>query len=199
MTQPARPTRHVTNQEGSQTENPGPVIRTGLIWPPGPQGRWLADWLAGLRAPEPMSGRRALLAMFALFFVGAAVAGWLQLGFLTGFSFAAGCVLAARFARRSALLAVLVSPPLIFLIAVVCAETVSSSGASSGHAGLLSAAEGTILTLAAAAPWLFGGEALALIVAMFRGLPQCISDLGAGLRGEDPAHAADWGAPGRTS
>lgn len=199
MTQPAKSTRHVTNQEGRPTDNPEPVSRTGLIWPPGPQGRQLADWLAGLRAPEPMTGRRALLAMFALFFVGAAVAGWLQLGFLTGFSFASGCVLAARFARRSALLAVVVSPPLIFLIAVVCAEGISSSGAGSGHAGLLSAAEGIILTLAAAAPWLFGGEALALTVAMFRGLPQCVSDLGAGLRGEDPAHVTDWAAPGRTS
>ena len=74
-----------------------------------------------------MTGRGAVLAMFALFFTGAAIAGLLHLGVLVGFSFLAGCVLAARFARRSALLVVVVSPPLIFLIAVACAESISSS------------------------------------------------------------------------
>jgi hypothetical protein len=135
--------------------------------------------------------------MFALFFLSALVADTLHLGFLVGFSFLAGCLLAARFARRSALLAVVVSPPLIFFVAVACAESVSSSAAT-GHAGLLAAAEGTILTLAAAAPWLFGGEALGLVLALFRGLPQCVRDLRAGLRGEGMARAtAELTAPGR--
>jgi hypothetical protein len=133
-----------------------------------------------------LTSRGAVLAMFALFFLGALVADTLHLGFLVGFSFLAGCVLAARFARRSALLAVVVSPPLIFFVAVVCAESVSSSAATGG---LLAAAEGTILTLAAAAPWLFGGEALGLVLALFRGLPQCVRDLRAGLRGEGMTHA----------
>ena len=135
-----------------------------------------------------LTSRGAVLAMFALFFLGALVADTLHLGFLVGFSFLAGCVLAARFARRSALLAVVVSPPLIFFVAVGCAESVSSSAAT-GRAGLLAAAEGTILTLAAAAPWLFGGEALGLVLALFRGLPQCVRDLRAGLRGEGMTHA----------
>ena len=34
-----------------------------------------------------------------------------------------------------------------------------------------------MLTLASAAPWLFTGVALSVIVAWFRGLPQCVSDL----------------------
>lgn len=151
--------------------------------------RQIAD-RAQYRSPTGrMTSRGAIAAMFGLFFLSAIVADLLHLGFLVGLSFLAGCVLAARFARRSALLAVVVSPPLIFLIAVVCAESVSSSAATS-HAGLLSAAEGTILTLAAAAPWLFGGEALGLILALFRGLPQCVRDLRAGLRGEDMTRAA---------
>ena len=83
----------------------------------------------------------------------------------------------------------MVSPPLIFLIAVACAESISSS--ATGHSRVLSAAEGTILTLAAAAPWLFGGEALGLVLALFRGLPQCVRDLRAGLRG--PVTPRPWG------
>jgi uncharacterized protein DUF6542 len=142
------------------------------------------------RSPSSqMTCRGAVLAMFVLFFLGALIADLLHLGFLVGLSFLAGCVLAARFARRSALLAVVVSPPLIFLVAVVCAEGLSSSAATD-RAGLLSAAEGTILTLAAAAPWLFGGEVLGLALALFRGLPQCVRDLRAGLRGEGMTHAA---------
>ncbi len=143
--------------------------------------RQFAGRSADYRPSARLTGRGAVLAMFALFFAGAALADLLHLGVLVGFSFLAGCVLAVRFTRRSALLIVVVSPPLIFLMAVACAESLSSS--ATGHSRLLSAAEGTILTLAAAAPWLFGGEALGLVLALFRGLPQCIRDLRAGLRG----------------
>jgi hypothetical protein len=151
----------------------------------------IADRSQDHRPPARMTGRGAVLAMFALFFTGAAIADLLHLGVLAGLSFLAGCVLAVRFARRSALLIVVVSPPLIFLIAVACAESISSS--PTGHSRVLSAAEGTILTLAAAAPWLFGGEALGLVLALFRGLPQCVRDLRAGLRG--PVSPGPGGAP----
>ena len=154
----------------------------------------IADRSQDHQPPARMTGRGAVLAMFALFFTGAALAGLLHLGVLVGFSFLAGCVLAARFARRSALLVVVVTPPLIFLIAVACAESISSS--STGHSRVLAAAEGTILTLAAAAPWLFGGEALGLVLALFRGLPQCVRDLRAGLRGPvSPGPGAAWADP----
>jgi hypothetical protein len=156
------------------------------------QTEQFANRIQDQRPSARMTGRGAVLAMFALFFTGAAVADLLHLGFLVGFSFLAGCVLAVRFAKRSALLAVVVSPPLIFLIAVACAESISSSGAT-GHSGMLSAAEGTILTLAAAAPWLFGGEALGLVLALFLGLPQCVRELRAGLRGPvTPGPGAPW-------
>jgi hypothetical protein len=129
-----------------------------------------------------MTGRGAVLAMFAVFFTGTATAELLSLGALTGISVVAGCVLAARFARRGSLLVVVVSPPLIFLIAVICAEAVTSSS-TTGHSGFLSAAEGTILMLAGVAPWLFAGVALSLVIAMLRGLPQCIRDLRESVRG----------------
>jgi hypothetical protein len=153
-----------------------------------------ADQSPDYRPPARLTGRGAVLAMFALFFGGAALADLLHLGVLVGFSFLAGCLLVVRFTRRSALLIVVVSPPLIFLIAVACAESLSSS--ATGHSRVLSAAEGTVLTLAAAAPWLLGGEALGLVLALFRGLPQCIRDLRAGLRGPvSPGARAPWADP----
>ena len=65
-----------------------------------------ADRSQDHRPPARITGRGAVLAMFALFFAGAAIADLLHLGVLAGFSFLAGCVLAVRFARRSALLIV---------------------------------------------------------------------------------------------
>jgi hypothetical protein len=106
----------------------------------------------------------------------------MHVGFLTGFAVLTGCVLAARFARRSALLAVAVSPPLVFAIAVVCAEAVTGS-ATAGHSGFLAATEGVFLTLAGAAPWLFASVAICLVITLLRGLPQCVRDLREELRG----------------
>jgi hypothetical protein len=130
-----------------------------------------------------MTARGAVLAMFSLFFLGTLVAGWMHLGVLTGFSFVAGAVLAARYTRRDGLLAVVVTPPLIFVIALTVTEVLTSHADTVKHS-LISAAEGTILTLAATAPWLFVGVIAGLAVAMFRGLPQCVRDLRAELRGD---------------
>ena len=103
-----------------------------------------------------MTARGAVLAMFALFFLGMLAAGSLHLGVLTGLSFVAGSALAARYTRREGLLAVVVTPPLIFLVALVAFEAFTSHADTTKHA-LTSAAEGVILTLAAVAPWLSAG------------------------------------------
>jgi hypothetical protein len=132
-----------------------------------------------------MTGRGAVLAMFALFLAGTLVADWLHLGLLTGLSFVAGCAVAARYTRRSGLLAVTVSPPVIFLAALICVEVLNSAGGTVRHT-MESVAEGTILTLASVAPWLFVGVILGLIIALVRGLPGCVRDLSAEMRGERP-------------
>jgi hypothetical protein len=49
---------------------------------------------------------------------------------------------------------------------------------------LTAAAEGIVLTLAAVAPWLFSGVIIGLVIALLRGLPQCVRDLSAELRGD---------------
>ena len=137
---------------------------------------------ASPRAPS-MTARGAILAMLALFFVGMLAAGSLHLGVLTGLSFVAGSALAARYTRREGLLAVVVTPPLIFLVALVAFEAFTSHADTTKHA-LASAAEGTIFTLAAVAPWLFCGVLVGVVIALFRGLRQCVSDLRTELHGD---------------
>ena len=120
--------------------------------------------------------------MFAVFFFGSLIAGRLHLEVLTGLSFVAGCALAACYTRRDALLTVVTTPPLIFMIVLVGTVSMTSHADTVRHT-LLSAAEGVILALAAVAPWLFTGVVIGLIIALFRGLPQSVRDLGAELRG----------------
>ena len=128
-----------------------------------------------------MTARGAVLAMFVLFFLGLLAAGGLHLGLLTGLSFVAGCALAARYTKRDGLLTAVATPPLIFLIALVCTETMSSH-ADTLRRTVTSVVEGTVLTMASVAPWLFSGVILGVIIAMFRGLPQCVRELRADMR-----------------
>jgi hypothetical protein len=130
-----------------------------------------------------MTARGAVLAMFALFFFGTLIADQLHLELLAGLSFVAGCALAACYSRRDALLTVVTTPPLIFMIVLVGTVLMTSHADTVRHT-LTSAAEGVILTLAAVAPWLFTGVIIGLIIAVFRGLPQSVRDLGAELRGD---------------
>jgi hypothetical protein len=115
--------------------------------------------------------------------VGTLAAGWLHLEVLAGLSFVAGCALAPWYSRRDALLTVVVTPPLIFMASLVIAELLTSHADTVRHS-LTSAAEGIVLTLAGVAPWLFCGVVIGLIVALLRGLPQCVRDMGAELRGD---------------
>jgi hypothetical protein len=121
--------------------------------------------------------------MFFFFLAGTMAAGWVHADLLAGLAFVAGCSLAACYTRRDALLTVVVSPPLVFMAALVITELMTSHGDTLHHT-LTSAAEGTILTLAEVAPWLFAGVIISLIIAMVRGLPQCVRDLSAELRGD---------------
>jgi len=67
---------------------------------------------------------------------------------------------------------VVVSPPLLFLGAVVLVNALTGSG------GLLfSVVLGSVVTLASVAPWLAAGMIVTVIIALIRGLPRCIRDL----------------------
>jgi hypothetical protein len=119
--------------------------------------------------------------MLLLFLVSLLVASWLEWGVLAGASFVIGSVAAAWYTRPRDLLAVAVSPPLLFFCTLVCVKAVTAQGAV-----VISAVEGTALTLANVAPWLFAGVILYLIVAWARGLPQCVTELRRGLRPDLP-------------
>ena len=153
----------------------------------------LARQPAGARphvaVPEPGQGwpgigvRGAASAMLALFLVGNLLAGWLGLDALAGLGFAAGCLLAAVCTRRRDLLLMITMPPILFLAAVLGTEALTSAGSTFATSAQAIAA-GTVLTLSAAAPWLFCGVVLCVAIATFRGLPQCVRDMRMGLRGQ---------------
>lgn len=126
-----------------------------------------------------LTARGAALAMFSICFPGTLTSGWLHFPVLSGASFVAACVLAALATRREDLLVVVTLPPVVFLASAICVAAVSANGG-----GVLAAASGIALTLGGAALWLFIGEGSALLLSLFRGLPRCVRDLRADLRGE---------------
>ena len=128
-----------------------------------------------------LTGRGAIAGMLLLFLFSLLVANWLQWGVLAGASFVVGSVAAAWYTRPRDLLAVAVSPPLLFFCALVCVKALTAQGTM-----VISTVEGTALTLANVAPWLFAGVILYLIVAWARGLPQCVTELRHGLRPDLP-------------
>lgn len=127
-----------------------------------------------------MGARAAAVVMFFAFLLTDLAAGWLHVVALTGFGFAAGSAAAAGRTRWQELLLVVTTPPVIFLAAVTCGELITLHlNHVAASAGLVLA--GIFLTLSAAAPWMFGGLAGALVIATVRGLPQCVRELRAEL------------------
>jgi hypothetical protein len=138
-----------------------------------------------------LTGRGAVLGIFALCFLGILMADRLGWGLLTGGTFLIACVLAAAFTQSSDLLTVAVSPPALFLAAVIVGKALTSSGNL-----ILSTAAGTLITLANSAPWLLAGTALSLIITFSRGLRQNITALSNELSGASavsPARSRDTG------
>jgi hypothetical protein len=141
-------------------------------------------------AAARLTGRGAILSLFGLSFLGLLISNWLSWGTLGNGTFVAGCVLIACCAVPRDLLLVAVSPPLVFFSACVCVKVATSNGGAS-------AAEGTLVTLAGSAPWLFAGTALTLLIGLPRGILRNIRELCQSLRG-DPYTPLDGdaGPPG---
>jgi len=145
--------------------------------PAGEQDTPRSPQATGERGRIALTGRGAVAGMLVLFFFVLLVATWLQWGFLAGASFLIGSVGAAWYTKRRDLLTVAVSPPLLFFAALICVKALTAKGST-----IISTVEGTALTLANVAPWLFAGVIVSLIVAWVRGLPQCVADLRRDLR-----------------
>jgi hypothetical protein len=167
-TLPGAPERTRPGEPGQPKAKPGPASGADAGTAEGratPGGVWL-------------TGRGALVVVFALCLLGLAVSGWLHWGLLTGLVFVAATCLAAARTQRSDLLVVAVSPPALFLIAALCTKALGSGGS------VLSTLEGTLITLANAAPWLIGGTLLSLIIAFSRGMWGNVRTLRKDLRGD---------------
>jgi hypothetical protein len=122
-----------------------------------------------------LTGRGAIVVMLAIFALGLLGASWLGWPVLAGGSFLVGSAAAAACVRPTGLLTVAVTPPLLFGVTLVGVKVATGNTA-------FSVVEGTAITLAGAAPWLFAGIALSLIIAWSRGLRQCVRDLRQELR-----------------
>jgi hypothetical protein len=174
-----RPELDVTGIVVTGDDGPGPVQTVpGQVIGRGATARERRPVAAGRRSRPKLTGRGAVLTMVAVFFLGSLIGVAVQASWLAGLSYVAGCLLAVSYARREALLVVVTAPPLIFLVMLVLDELITAS-----RSAALATAEGTLLTLAAVAPWLLAGTAAYLVVAMMRGLPQCVRDLRIGLSG----------------
>jgi hypothetical protein len=114
-----------------------------------------------------------MIGVFTLGLLAEAVSGW---ALLAGLAFVLGSAAAARYIKPADLLTVAVTPPLVFFGVLLCLKAVSATGNV-----LVSIVEGSALSLAAIAPWLFAGMAVNLIIGWARGLPRCVGDLRRGL------------------
>ncbi len=117
---------------------------------------------------------------------------------IIGLVFCAACLAAVLLVQPRDLLSLVVTPPLIFFVASLISAVFGTFGAPSVVQAL---GLGLFTGLSAAAPWLFGGSALVLAVAWFRGLPAGVSELRAELRaGRALANAGVPGPrPGRSA
>ena len=131
-----------------------------------------------------LTGRGAVMSMLAVFALGLLVASWMGWPVLAGASFVIGSVAAVLYVRPGDLLMVTIVPPLLFGITLVAVKAATATGSM-----VLSVAEGTAITMAEVAPWLFAGTVLALIIAWARGLRGCIRELRQDLRAAGPSPA----------
>jgi hypothetical protein len=131
-----------------------------------------------------LTGRGAVMGMLAVFALGLLVASWVGWPVLAGACFVIGSAAAVLYVRPGDLLMVTIVPPLLFGIALVAVKAATATGSM-----VLSVAEGTAITMAEVAPWLFAGMVLTLVIAWARGLRGCVRELRQDLRaaGRSPA------------
>jgi hypothetical protein len=122
-----------------------------------------------------LTARGALLGLFVLCFLTQLLADWTGWSAIADMAFVGGCAAVSWYTKRGALLAIVVSPPLIYLAACGIAEWLTASGT-------FTTLEGIFVTLGTSAPWLFLGTALSVVITVWRGLPGEIMDAIAELR-----------------
>jgi hypothetical protein len=109
-----------------------------------------------------LTGRGAVVALFAACFLGLLIAAWTGWGLLAAVIFVVTCGVVTCYTRPSGLRGLVVCPPLAFLAGSLLAQVLTAPDG-------FSAAEGILVTLGSSAPWLFTGTALAVAIALGRG------------------------------
>lgn len=146
----------------------------------GPGGNGAVPVPTGAPQLPRLTGRGGALTIAVFSFVGTMISHWSGLPAAPGIAFTLACLIAAFLVRPGDLLALSVSPPIAYFIALVTAESILSVG-NEGYARAL--VLGLASRLAEVAPWLFLGTALVLVIGVFRGLPENLRDLGDQLNG----------------
>jgi hypothetical protein len=117
-----------------------------------------------------LTARGALLGLFVACFLAllfAQATGWSAIPDLV---FVGGCGGGAWYTKRGAQLPLAVSPPVIFFLACLLVQWLTTSG-------FIPLLTGIFVTLGSAAPWLFAGTALTVLIGLCRGLGGEIMDL----------------------
>jgi hypothetical protein len=109
-----------------------------------------------------LTARGAVVALFAASLLGLLIAAWTGWTAVADAIFIISCGVIAYYTRAKGLRVVVVSPPLAFLAGSVCAQLITAPDS-------FSAAEGILVTLGTATPWLFIGTALTIAIALGRG------------------------------
>jgi Domain of unknown function (DUF6542) len=115
----------------------------------------------GRSRPFQLSGRDGVMAVFCACLAGLLVADLTHWGELADAVFFQATTLTAYYVRPGSLLPVVVSPPLLFVVACAAASVVASPGVADGSL------EGA---LARAAWWMLAGMALTVAIGLLRGL-----------------------------
>jgi hypothetical protein len=115
-----------------------------------------------LRGSVTLTGRGAVVALFAASFLSLLIAAWTGWNVFADVMFIMTCGVVACYTRVSGLRAVVVCPPLAFFAGCVLAQVLTAPNT-------FLAAEGILVTLGSSALWLFTGTALVVAIALGRG------------------------------
>ena len=115
-----------------------------------------------LRGSVTLTGRGAVVALFAASFLSLLIAAWTGWNVVADVMFVMSCGAVTCYTRVSGLRAVVVCPPLAFFAGSVLAQVITAPDT-------FSAATGILITLGSSALWLFTGTALVVAIALGRG------------------------------
>lgn len=130
-----------------------------------------------------LTGRGGAVVVFGCTLLGAVVGGLFGLRSAQGVLFVAGCLLAISATRRTDLLTLVVSPPLLFFLVSLLSAVTFSLGEKSF---LVSVVVTLAAKLTSSVPWLFLGAVLVVLIAVPRGLPANLRDLRTRVAADNP-------------